>query len=105
MATDKLREREARDIWLQIAAKSPNLWATTTDVKGLAAKYRSMSPDDLKPSRSRPHETMWEQIMGNVISHQEASTSLFKRGLATRTQDGIQITAEGLEYLKKKGLL
>lgn len=105
MPTPKLREPEARDIWLQIAATFPNRRASTTDIKHLAPKYREMSVEDLKPSLTRNNETMWEQIMGNVISHQNASTSLFVRGLAIRTSDGLEVTDAGMAYLKKKGLL
>lgn len=101
----KLREPEARDLALQIAASFPGHEASTTQIKAEAPKHRAMSADDLKPSQSRGNETMWEQIMGNVVSHQKTSTSIFNRGLSTRTKDGIRVTEKGLEYLKNKGLL
>lgn len=48
---------------------------------------------------------MWEQIIGNVTgSHQDSGSSIFNRGLAKRTVDGVEVTAAGLDYLRKKGL-
>lgn len=49
---------------------------------------------------------MWEQIVGNVTgSHQFRKVSIFARGLAERTEDGVRVTDKGLQYLSDKGLL
>lgn len=105
ISTGKLRESEARDLVLLIAANHPGHRASTTQIKDTAPAYRDMSPEDLKPSQTRPHEHMWEQIIGNVTgSHQNSTTSIFIRGLAERTEDGVQVTAAGIKYLKGKGL-
>ena len=47
---------------------------------------------------------MWQQIMGNVISHQKSRTSLFNRGLAVRTSDGLKVTEAGIQFLRQNGL-
>jgi hypothetical protein len=101
---NKLREPEARLLALQIAAKFPGHEATTTQIKDAVPDYREFSPADLAASPTRNGERVWQQIMGNVISHQKSSTSLFARGLAIRTPNGIRVTEKGLEYLKGKGL-
>lgn len=102
----KLREPKARDIVLRIAVDLPNHRASTSQIKALVPKYHKLSPEDMKPSKTRPNEHMWEQIIGNVTgSHQNSTTSIFNRGLATRTEDGIQVTNLGFEYLVKKGYL
>jgi hypothetical protein len=104
-SSGKLREPEARDLVLVIAANHPGHRASTTQIKDTAPKYRKMSPDDLKSSSTRTHEHMWEQIIGNVTgSHQDGNLSIFTKGLATRTEDGVEVTAAGIEYLRKKGL-
>jgi hypothetical protein len=101
----KLREPEARILALQIAATFPNHQATTEQIKRTLPRYREFSEADLKPSLTRKHENMWQQIVGNATgSHKQTSTSIFARGLATRTRDGIRVTEKGLEFLKAKGL-
>ena len=46
---------------------------------------------------------MWQQIIGNVVSHSESRTSIFKRGYAERTRNGIRVTEKGIEMLKALG--
>jgi hypothetical protein len=97
----KLREPEARILALRIAATFPGGEVSTTKIKELVPEYRELSPADLMPSTPRSNEKMWQQIVGNVVSHQTSSTSLFNQGLAERMDDGIRITEKGREYLKK----
>lgn len=101
---NKLREPEARILALRIAATFPNHESSTADIKKLVPKYREFSEADLLPSKSRANETMWQQIIGNVVSHQKVGTSLFKRGLAIRIADGIRVTEKGIEFLKARNL-
>tara|TARA_R110000824_G_scaffold268720_1_gene457343 strand:+ start:290 stop:619 length:330 start_codon:yes stop_codon:yes gene_type:complete len=103
--TSKLREPEARILALRIAASFPNREATTSQIKELIPKYRELGDADLKPSKSRPSECMWQQIVGNVVSHDKASTSLFNKGLAVRlsSKKAIRVTDKGIEILKKHG--
>lgn len=100
----KLREPEARLLALQIAASFPGHEATTTQIKENVPDYREFSPADLAPSLTRNGESTWQQIIGNVVSHKDSSTSIFARGLATRTKNGIRVTEKGIDFLKSKGL-
>lgn len=103
-AKGKLREPEARLIALAIAASMPGHRASTTTIKDQFPTWRELTPADLKKSPSRPREEHWQQIVGNLISHKPSSTSIFKRGLAERTNDGIRVTPKGLDLLKEQGL-
>lgn len=100
----KLREPEARILALQIAATFPNHQATTEQIKAAIPKCRELSEADLKPSSTRLNEHMWEQIVGNIVSHKDSSRSLFNMGYAVRTRDGIRVTEKGITFLKGKGL-
>ncbi len=100
----KLREAEARILALQIAASFPSHQATTTQIKEALPEYRELSDADLVRSTTRPNEHKWEQIIGNVVSHKKSATSIFNRGYAIRTNNGIRVTEEGLAYLKAQGL-
>ena len=99
----KLREPEARLLALQIAAKSPGHEAATKVIKERVPDYREFSPADLKPSTTRRGECMWQQIIGNVVSHSESRTSIFKRGFAERTRNGIRVTEKVIDMLKARG--
>lgn len=101
----KLREPEARILALRIAAKYPNNEAETSQVKEGVPALRALGPADLKPSTKRKGECMWQQIVGNVVSHEKTATSIFNRGWAVRlkSKKGIRVTPEGLAHLKSLG--
>lgn len=103
MAKDRLREPQARELALRIAAACPNHEAATAYIKDQIPNYIELTEVDLQQSLTRPHERKWQQIVGNVVSHQKTSTSIFTKGYAIRTDDGIRVTDEGLAYLEKKG--
>lgn len=96
----RLREAEARILALRIAATMPNLEATTTQIKELVPQYVAFTQIDLEPSDSRNNELKWQQVVGNVISHQHTGTSIFTKGYAIRTEDGLRVTPEGLAFLE-----
>ena len=100
---DRIREREARVLALKIAARCPNHTATTEYIKDNVPEYVELSDEDRLPSPSRANEQRWQQIVGNVISHRETPKGPFEMGYATRTADGLAVTAEGLAYLNNMG--
>ena len=101
----KLREPEARILALRIAASYPSREALTSQIKDDLPKYRALGPADLKASTKRPNECMWQQIVGNVVSHNKTNTSIFNQGWAVRLTKvkGIRVTPAGLAHLKKLG--
>jgi hypothetical protein len=100
---DRLREPEARILALRIAATYPNREALTSEIKDAVPKYITFTAEDLKPSSTRTTECMWQQIVGNVVSHKPRSTSIFTKGYAVRIEDGIKVTDSGMAYLKSLG--
>jgi hypothetical protein len=102
-ADDRLTEAEARVLALKIAAQHPNHTATTEIIKQQVPRYIPLSGDDLRPSPTRPREARWQQIVGNVISHQKTLVGPFVKGYAIRTEDGISVTRRGLNYLNNMG--
>jgi hypothetical protein len=89
---------------LQVAASKPHGKATTSELKKEVAKYLILTPKDLLPSQTRPNEAMYQQIVGNIVSHRGSKNNIFARGWATYTGDGIQITEAGRHYLRTLGL-
>jgi hypothetical protein len=100
---DRFREHEARILALKIAAQCPNLRASTKHLKAEVPKYIDLSHEDLAISKSRPNERVWQQVMGNVVSHQKVGGGPFVQGYAIRTSDGLQVTKKGVDYLKSMG--
>ena len=97
--SDRLREREAKILFLKIAALQPECSVTTTFVKNEVRRFYPLSAADRKPSLTRSKEQLWRQIVGNVIVHK----SPFTQGFATRTKGGLRLTEKGLGYLKNIG--
>lgn len=102
---DRLREKEARLLALKVAAECKNYAASTTYIKKRIPEIVPLTEKDLEQSKSRPREKLWQQIVGNVISHSGSSRSIFKLGYAEKTVDGIKITKKGVNYLKSVGFL
>jgi hypothetical protein len=100
---DRLREHEARILVLKIAAQQPRRAASTAFLKKELPKYFQLSSHDMVRSPSRPREYLWQQVIGNVVSHQKTREGPFVKGLATRTSDGLMVTKKGLAYLNSMG--
>ena len=100
---DRLREPEARLLALKIAARKHDRHATTTEIKRELPRIYPLSELDLAPSTSRAREQRWQQIVGNVISHQSNIYSPFTLRYAVRTQNGLRVTQEGVDYLNNMG--
>jgi hypothetical protein len=102
---DRLREPEARILALKIAARRAGRRATTEYIKQEVPNYYPLSEIDLQRSPSRKNEARWQQIVGNVVSHQQSGSSLFAKGYAIRIPDGLQVTQRGVDYLNSIGFL
>ncbi len=102
---DRLRQPEAEILALKIAAQQPNRRASTKFIKKEVPKYIELSEVDCRQSSSRGNEALWQQIVGNVISHQDTPAGPFRKGYATRTSDGLSVTEKGMAYLNSMGFL
>jgi hypothetical protein len=100
---DRLRESEARILVLKIAAGQAGRAASTSLLKKEMPKYIDLTPIDRTRSKSRPREFIWQQVVGNVVSHQKSGDGPFVKGLAVRTADGLKVTKKGLDYLANIG--
>jgi hypothetical protein len=99
----RLREPEARILTLKIALTQPHGRASTSYIKEHIPLFVPLTREDLEPSPTRGNEQKWQQVAGNVISHQYQSTSIFALGYAVRTGDGIRVTGSGKSFLTDIG--
>jgi hypothetical protein len=102
---DRPREPEARILALEIAAQRPGRTASTQFIEREVPKYIQLSEVDRRRSPGRDNKAMWEQIISDVISHQETPAGPFKKGYATRTSSGLSVTEKGMAYLNRMGFL
>jgi hypothetical protein len=100
---DRLTEAEARVLALKIAAQQPYRRASTRFIKLEMPRYFPLSGTDLEHSISRRSERKWQQIVGNIVSHHKSLRGIFAKGYAERTDDGIQVTENGIHYLNSIG--
>jgi hypothetical protein len=99
---DRHFEGRMRIIVLRVAADAPNGTVTTPDAKARAARYFVPTDGDMRLNPKHGNEPMYYQIVGNVIgSHANSRTSLYYKGFAERTDDGIRITEQGRDHLRK----
>ncbi|HEY7809874.1 MAG TPA: hypothetical protein VIA98_05800 [Allosphingosinicella sp.] len=101
----RLREREARELVLKVAAKSPDRTATMEEIRSGVSSFYPLSKADRVRSLTRPAEQLWQQILRNVVSHRGGANSIFVRGLAEKLGNGIRITSDGLRHLKRSGFI
>jgi len=101
---NRTSENAMRVAALRVAASKPRGRATTTEIKNEIYKYVSLTFQDLLPSKTRPSEAMYQQIVGNIVSHRVSKSNIFAMGWATYTGDGIQITESGRQHLTTLGL-
>jgi hypothetical protein len=102
---DRLREAEARILALKIAAECAGYAASTEYIKKRVPELVPLTEKDLQQSASRPREKLWQQIVGNVISHKPGNRSIFTQGLAERTANGLKVTDSGINYLNSVGFM
>jgi hypothetical protein len=93
-------ENEMRIAALQVAASKPDGKARTTELKSEVDRYLALTTEDRTPSRTRPNEAIYQQIIGNIVSHRGSKTNIFAKGWAIYTGDGIQITDAGRQHLR-----
>lgn len=98
-------ESEMRIGALQVARKNGG-FATTAQAKAEIDEFVGLTAQDHAVSRTRKGEPMYYQIVGNVVSHEGSSYSIFRKGYAVRDEanDGFTITDAGRAYLTNLGL-
>jgi hypothetical protein len=101
---NRTSENAMRIAALQVAASKPSGKATTTELKNELERYVVLTPEDLIPSKTRPNEAIYQQIVGNLVSHRKSKNNIFAKGWAIYTGNGIEITASGRQYLRTLGL-
>jgi len=87
---------------MKYLATLPTATATTGTVKKHVPKYINLTEGDHEPSGTRPNEEVWQQVVGNIVSHRKESAENFvNRGLLSYEARKLSLTDAGRAYLKK----
>jgi hypothetical protein len=87
---------------MKYLATLPTGTAKTASVKKFVPNYIALTPGDKEPSGTRPNEQMWQQVVGNIVSHRKESPENFiNRGLLGYDGGKLSITDVGRAHLKK----
>jgi hypothetical protein len=95
---DRIREKHVRIPALRaMAARADGYVSTSELITELEARFRPTGEDaEILDNR---HDTKFSQIVRNLKSHQNNSTSLVVKGYAEVVDDGFRITPAGRQYL------
>ena len=94
----RIREKDLIIPALQVAAARPNGEVSTADLIDEMETVFEPEGEDAEILEGR-HDTKFSQKVRNLVSHRTSSTSMFKRGYAEYTGDGIRITDAGRKFV------
>ena len=101
---NRTSEHEIALAVLRYLATVPGGEATVTAIKKNVPNFIKLTADDLQPSGTRPNEMVYQQVIGNIVSHRHDSEDNFvNRGLLSYRPRHLKITDAGRNYLKKRG--
>jgi hypothetical protein len=86
---------------LMVARDRPGGRVSTSHLKKMIPDYIKLTDDDWEESSTRKGEALWQQIVGNIISHRTTEGNIIAEGYATYTGKGIEITEAGRAYLQQ----
>ena len=87
---------------MKYLATLPTATATTATVKKNVPSFIKLTDGDQEPSGSRHGEELWQQVVGNIVSHRYDSPENFvNRGLLAYGARKLSLTEAGRGYLKK----
>lgn len=88
---------------MKYLATIPSKSATTSDVKQHVPNFITLTPDDQVQSETRDNEQVWQQVVGNIVSHRNDSPENFiNRGLIDYNSGVWSLTPAGETYLAKR---
>ena len=94
----RISERELIIPALRAAASRPDGYISTAHlIRELEEQFQPEGQD--AETLDGRQDTHFSQKVRNLISHREAGASMFRKGYAEYTRDGIRITEEGRTFL------
>ncbi len=83
----------------------PDKTAPTSDVKLNIPDFIDLTPEDREISETRPNEELWQQVVGNIVSHRKDSPENFiNQGLINYDGKNWTLTESGIAYLTMRNV-
>lgn len=90
----------------QILLHRADRTATVTELKQVLPQYMKLTSADKAQSPSRPNEALWQQRVGNLVSHRkDKKTNLILDGVLEYLPKlkALRLTDDGVRHLRSKG--
>lgn len=95
----RIQQGDIAVLALELAAARTNGFISTADLKNFMIDKFKPTEGDAVPT-AKGLVPLFDQIVGNLVSNRNTSTSMFKHGYAIYPGDGIQITEKGRAFLE-----
>ncbi len=95
-------EGDLAKVVLDILADQPSGEATIATLIKEVPNRHKLTPEDWEPSKTRKNESLWEQIVRNIASHDDIPGNIIAEGYAERIKDGYSITDAGRLRVKAR---
>ncbi|MDX5366168.1 MAG: hypothetical protein LPK88_06975 [Alphaproteobacteria bacterium] len=87
---------------MKIAAAQPSKICTFKRAYAEIPSVVKLSGNNLSPSKKRPGEKMWEQLVRNIKSHEKSPDNFIKRGLLEHIpRVGYRLTPKGAKHIAR----
>ncbi|MCA0368978.1 MAG: hypothetical protein LCH57_13115 [Proteobacteria bacterium] len=95
---NRIQQGDIAVLALELAANRANGTISTTALKKFLEDKFKPTAEDAVPI-ANGHDTLFDQIVRNLVSNRNTPTSMFSKGYAIYTGNGIQITGSGRTFL------
>lgn len=95
----RIQQGDIAVLALELAAARSNGEISTTDLKNYMMDKFKPTQGDAVPT-AKGLVPLFDQIVGNLVSNRSTANSMFQKGYATYTGDGIKITQAGRDFLE-----
>lgn len=90
---------------MKYLATIPSKSANTSEIKQQVPHFITLTAEDQEASETRPNEELWQQVVGNIVSHRDGSPDNFiNRGLIAYNDGVWSLTDAGEAYLQRRGV-
>jgi hypothetical protein len=96
-------ENEMTIAALRVAASKPDGKATTTELKSEVDRYLVLTTEDRTPSKTRPNEAIYQQIIGNIVSHRGSKTNILQKAGRSTQAMASRLLMPGVSTLGPSG--
>ena len=98
----KITEHSIGEAALKVLAECIGGTATIQELKDRIPNVVNLSEEDIKPSKTRTGEAMWEQQVRNLVSHRNTEGNIVAEGLAEYQPGRLTITNAGRLHLQHR---